>query len=97
VRKALIDSLSQNRVRLVGGIRQFREITLKGMAVIDADGREALIEASLVVLATGLRPLDELDASVRGKVAELYEAGDCVSPRRILEAIHEGADAAIKI
>jgi hypothetical protein len=30
-------------------------------------------------------------------VAELYEAGDCVSPRRILEAIHEGAEAGLKI
>lgn len=97
VRKSLIQGLEQHRVRVMGGVRQFKEITPKGFAVVDAEGRDVLVEASLVVLATGLRPLESLTKSLRGVTAELYEAGDCVSPRRILEAVHEGAEAALKI
>jgi NADPH-dependent 2,4-dienoyl-CoA reductase/sulfur reductase-like enzyme len=97
VRKSLMQGLEKGRVRIMGGVSKFKEITPKGMALIDGEGREVLAEASLVVLATGLRPLISLIGSLKGEVAELYEAGDCVSPRRILEAIHEGAEAGLKI
>ena len=50
-----------------------------------------------IVLATGTRPNNALSQSLKGKVPELYQAGDCIEPRRFLEAIHEGADAALRI
>jgi len=97
VRKSLVQGLDNERVKLMGGVREFKEITGKGIALVDAEGRDVLVEASCIVVATGLRPFQGLAKSLKGEVAELYEAGDCVSPRRILEAIHEGAEAGLKI
>jgi hypothetical protein len=33
---------------------------------------------------------DSLYFSLKGKVKELYRAGDCVAPRKVDMAIHEG-------
>ena len=52
---------------------------------------------SRIVLATGLRPDEGLARSLREAVPELYEAGDCLSPRQVMEAVHEGAEAALQI
>ena len=78
-------------------MREFKEVTPEGMAIVDKEGREAFIRADKIVLATGARPESILAKSLRGEVPELYEAGDCVEVRQLLEAIHEGANAALKI
>jgi mycofactocin system FadH/OYE family oxidoreductase 2 len=43
-----------------------------------------------IVLAMGNRVEDALYRSLKGKVKELYRIGDCVAPRKIDMAIHEG-------
>jgi hypothetical protein len=45
-----------------------------------------------VVLAAGLRPNRELVDALSEELPELEvtEAGDCVRPRKIFDAIHEG-------
>jgi NADPH-dependent 2,4-dienoyl-CoA reductase/sulfur reductase-like enzyme len=55
------------------------------------------IAADTVVIAAGLKALDPKADSLREKIAEVYEIGDCVKPRRLLDAIHEGAKVAISI
>jgi thioredoxin reductase len=67
------------------------------MELVDKDGKTVFLKADNVVLATGVRSNRILAQSLQGKVPQLYEAGDCIEPRRILEAIHEGADAALRI
>ena len=47
-------------------------------------------------MATGIRPNKALAKSLEGKVAELYEVGDCLEPRHIFEAVHEGAAVALE-
>ncbi|MDF2957591.1 MAG: Dihydrolipoamide dehydrogenase [Candidatus Alkanophagales archaeon MCA70_species_1] len=47
------------------------------------------IEAATVVLAVGMRRNEELQNALRDKV-KFVEIGDCVEPRKILEAIHDG-------
>jgi NADPH-dependent 2,4-dienoyl-CoA reductase/sulfur reductase-like enzyme len=46
--------------------------------------------ADSVVIATGSNSNTELAEQLKGKVAALYVIGDCVEPRRIQNAIHEG-------
>jgi 2,4-dienoyl-CoA reductase-like NADH-dependent reductase (Old Yellow Enzyme family)/thioredoxin reductase len=55
------------------------------------------VEADTVVMATGLKARDPKTDSLRKKIAEVYEIGDCVKPRRLLDAIHEGAKVALSI
>ena len=54
-------------------------------------GHQREIEGDTVILATGMRPdrklWDELKAL---SDLELYAAGDCVKPRKIYDAMHEG-------
>ena len=97
IRKYLLKELEENGVEIVSGVKEFKRITPKGIVVADKAGVERTIEASRIVLATGLRPDDGLVHALRNSVPELYEAGDCVSPRQIMEAVHEGAEAALQI
>ncbi len=69
----------------------------KGAVVCAADGEERLIPADSIVLSTGACPNQELYEKLSGKVAEIHLAGDCVQPRRIIEAIYEGFVAGQKI
>lgn len=51
---------------------------------------ERAIPAEIVVLGTYDRPAQELYYALKGRVPRLHRAGDCVSPRRIEQAIAEG-------
>ena len=52
-------------------------------------GERALV-ADAVVLGVYDRPAQELYYALKGRVAHLFRAGDCVAPRRIEQAIAEG-------
>ncbi|MEM4676088.1 MAG: NADH oxidase, partial [Nitrososphaerota archaeon] len=58
---------------------------------------EQFFEADTVVIAVGSEPNNELVKQLEGKVAELYAVGDCVNPRKALEAIREATEVAMKI
>jgi len=96
-RRLYLNKLEDNNVKIVAGIRQYKEITPEGLILIDHDGNEVLIEADNIVLATGAVPDRSLSESLKGKYLQFYEVGDCVDAREIREAIHEGAWAALSI
>lgn len=67
-----------------------REIT-----VIDRYGAKTGIPADTVVLASGFKPVRNLVESLRKDASlQVFEVGDCVRPRKIFDAIHEGHLAA---
>jgi NADPH-dependent 2,4-dienoyl-CoA reductase/sulfur reductase-like enzyme len=72
-------------------------ITEDGVIITTAKGEKRLLKADSIVLCAGLVPEKRLFESLLGKVKECYAVGDCVQPRRILEAIQEAADIARKI
>jgi len=47
-----------------------------------------------VVLAVGAKPKDDLAKSLKALIAETYLIGDCLEPRKSVEAIDEGAKVA---
>jgi 2-enoate reductase len=66
-----------------------------GVTVADRLGKRSSIPADSVVLAAGFKPNRELIGGLRlDPSIRVFEAGDCVSPRKILDAIHEGHLAA---
>jgi 2,4-dienoyl-CoA reductase (NADPH2) len=81
-------------VTLIGGVKQYVEITNKGLSIIDRDGKKRLLEADTIVPALPLTPNRSLAASLKGKVPEVYEVGDCVAPSVIADAIGTGLGAA---
>ena len=55
-------------------------------------GMETVIEdVDAVVFCGHGRPNDALYRALKGKVKELYQVGQCVSPRELLDSIHDGA------
>lgn len=48
------------------------------------------LPADMVVLGVYEQPAQELYYALKGRVPQLFRAGDCVAPRRIAQAISEG-------
>ncbi len=97
VRRYVVKMLKKKNVRILTDVKEFKQIAPNGIELVDREGKTVFLEADTVVLATGVRSNRTLAESLQVKVPELYEAGDCIEPRRILEAIHEGAEAALRI
>ncbi len=91
----MITLLKQNGVVLQPETRAI-EITECGVKAV-ANGETRLFEGDTIILAAGMKPYNELESQVKGKVAELYTIGDCVEPKRIGEAIKAAYRAALMI
>jgi 2,4-dienoyl-CoA reductase (NADPH2) len=69
----------------------------KDSVVIKKGDKEESIPADAVVIALGANADNKLYGEAKGKFTELYSVGDCVKPRKALEAIHEGFDVGLKV
>lgn len=78
----------EDGVKEMTGI-EVKGITPDGVQVLGKDGKEDTIEADTVIVASGRESNRDLISSLRGKVKEIYEIGDCVKPRSIKEAIDD--------
>ena len=106
MRILLVDRLKQKGVRLVPGalyqaatdtgVRIHVRGGITSMAEIAADALKNF-PADTIVIAAGSTPNNDLAQALEGKVPALHSVGDCVEPRRILEAIREGWKAANEI
>jgi len=94
-RMLLLKRLGAHGVKTVFGA-ETEEITDKGLAVKEGEKRR-FIAADTVVLAVGYKPNSELYGNLFGRVPQLCIVGDCVKPRRVMEAISEGAYVGLKI
>ena len=75
--------------------RRLEAITEDGITIIDRYGRRTDVPVDTVVIAAGFRPRRELIEALGADPAlQVLEAGDCVQPRKIFDAIHEGHLAA---
>ena len=59
-------------------------------AIVDANGSRRELQADSIVLALGFEPESSLWDELEGTVPEIFLIGDCVKPRRILNAMWEG-------
>jgi 2,4-dienoyl-CoA reductase-like NADH-dependent reductase (Old Yellow Enzyme family)/thioredoxin reductase len=72
------------------------EIKPNGVQV--KSGKEAKIyQGETVVLAVGATAVNNLMDEIKDLVPQVYAIGDCVSPRRAVDAVHEGANLGRKI
>ncbi len=71
--------------------RKAVEITDDGVTIMDKDGNEEFLSADTVIVTCGREPNEFLKEVLMGKVPEVYAIGDCIAPRNIGHAIHEGA------
>jgi 2,4-dienoyl-CoA reductase (NADPH2) len=88
------------RLRLMGvSLRpstRLLEIRDDGVLVETPKGQET-IPADTVVMATGVRSVDDLAKASDGKGIQLITIGDAKRPRKLMEAVREGFEEAVRI
>lgn len=66
------------------------KIEEQGVLVVDKNGKKSVLEADTIVLAVGLKPEKRLFEALKNKIPEVYSIGDCVEPRKVIDAVWEG-------
>jgi 2,4-dienoyl-CoA reductase-like NADH-dependent reductase (Old Yellow Enzyme family)/NADPH-dependent 2,4-dienoyl-CoA reductase/sulfur reductase-like enzyme len=97
-RKSMLVRLSQKGVRILIDSEP-KKITGAGV-LIERKNSEEWIEADTIVISVGAESNRELAASIQAKKIEgleIFEIGDCVEPRKAMDAIREGAEIGEKI
>ena len=80
-------------IEVIGKV-MFQEVTKKGLIVKDREGGSQLVQGDSIVFAAGLIALNGLKEKLTGIVPEVYEVGDCIKARKIMDATAEGARVA---
>jgi pyruvate/2-oxoglutarate dehydrogenase complex dihydrolipoamide dehydrogenase (E3) component len=84
----------KKRVEVISGVKEYVEITAKGLTIINKHNEKETIEADTIIPALPLTPNMGLYESLKGKVPELYAIGDCQEPLLIVDAISKGMETA---
>ncbi len=91
-RTMLVRMLAEAGVRVMTSTKISRIV--KAGVMIAADGDEQLLKADNVILAVGMKPRAELSEGLTGKLPAIHTVGDCVVPRKIMNAIWESYNIA---
>jgi 2,4-dienoyl-CoA reductase-like NADH-dependent reductase (Old Yellow Enzyme family)/thioredoxin reductase len=71
---------------------------LKDGAIIEKGGQNiCLVGFDSIIIAFGVKSANRLSEELAGKISEMYIIGDAVAPRGIMDAVREGANAALKL
>lgn len=89
-RLALLSLLNQGGVEILGGWR-LEKIEDGKVVVVDSSRNRREIKGDSLVLALGLIPNQGLAQALKKNFDEVHIIGDCLKPRKIYQAIHEGA------
>lgn len=91
-RMGLLNMIKQSGIRVLTDTH-LTEVT--GDAIlVNRDGANEELEADTVILALGFKPEADLREQLDGRVPELFAIGDCLQPRKIINAMWEGFHAA---
>ena len=72
------------------------EISQRGVSA-HVNGKRISLDAESIILATGSKSNGELAKQLADEIGELYVIGDCMEPRKVYDAIHEGFQVGLKI
>jgi 2,4-dienoyl-CoA reductase-like NADH-dependent reductase (Old Yellow Enzyme family)/thioredoxin reductase len=92
----LLQELAERKVEILTDTKT-EEITSGGVRTVDKSGKKMLLEVDTVVIAVGTKPVNALENELWGEVDELYTIGDAKEPRKMINAIHEGFEAANRL
>jgi pyruvate/2-oxoglutarate dehydrogenase complex dihydrolipoamide dehydrogenase (E3) component len=91
-RAALLHLLKERRVSTFLNWRLER-IEEGGVLLSNRDRDRKEVETDSVIFALGLKPNRDLLEPLKKNFAEVQVIGDCLEPRKIYQAVHEGAFA----
>ena len=91
-RLALLQLLKERGVKILTNWK-LEKIENGYVLLVSRDWEKLEVATNSVILALGLTSNQELLKPLRESFREVYAVGDCVEPRKIYQAIHEGAFA----
>lgn len=89
-RRMFLARLQSMDVKMISNARVVH-IEASRVTYVDGKGRENAVEGEMIVLALGARPNAALIEHLKPLGVPMVAVGDCLEPRRIPEAIYEGA------
>lgn len=95
-REFLIQRLKDKGIETISNMK-VEEILDDGIIAMDRECKRHSIKCEFIVLAMGAKADQELAQMLDKKGMNFHAIGDCASPRRIFDAIHEGAHVARQI
>jgi pyruvate/2-oxoglutarate dehydrogenase complex dihydrolipoamide dehydrogenase (E3) component len=95
-RMLLMPRLRERGIRIITSAT-VKEIVEDGIIFMKDGREEAIHEMNFIILAIGTKSFDELSGKIKDKVSEVYVIGDAKQPRKVLQAIAEGAEVGRKI
>ena len=91
LQQRLLSRLAAGGVAIERGIRKFNRITAAGVVVIDRHGRRKTLPADTVMPMPAPSASSGLEPAMASAAAEVFVAGDCAEPLKLLHAVHDGA------
>jgi 2-enoate reductase len=86
----LLKLLDEKNVKILDRHRTLR-ITETGVQVANNEGKESSLIAESIVVALGMKSVNgDFEEALKDKVPEIIAIGDCIKPRRVMNAIWEG-------
>ena len=73
------------------------EITDEDVAIIGANGKRQFLKADTVIIAIGYKALEDTVMELRDNEYKYAIIGDCLKPANIMEAVHGGYFAGMRI
>jgi 2-enoate reductase len=95
-RKKMLERLAQESIVFLTQARLER-IEGRGLLLVDKEGNGVRIQTDTLVYATGATADQRLFDSLKGVFLHLMQAGDCIQPRSLIEAIDEGMQAGLQV
>lgn len=92
----LIQRLEDKGIEILSNMK-VENIEADGVTAIDREWKRNFIKGDFIILAMGAEPNADLAIALRKKGMNFYSIGDCRSPGKIFNAIHEGAHIARQI
>ncbi len=94
VRVLLMRRLTEQGIEMLTEV-EYVEINEKGLRILDKDKKDRTLETDHIVLAAGSVANTDLVPKIQGLTVEKVQTvGDCVEPRLLWNAIHEGSHVA---
>ncbi len=75
----------------------FKEITLQGIKIVDGEGKERIIAADTIIISGSMEPSRALSEALKGKAAQVIDAGDCRELRLIHGSVEDGYRAGLAV
>lgn len=91
-----ISRIEKSNIDLLLGRRMVR-IESDAVILLNKEGEEEQVRAEVVVLALGAASVNDLIKDLKGKVKEIYAIGDSQKPRKIIDAVYEGFQTALRL